>query len=71
MISEGHEDQLLFSHDIGLKSRLSSFGGPGYDHIMNVIIPALSRDGVPRDIINKILIDNPRRVLTLAEESPA
>ena len=71
MISEGHEDQLLFSHDIGLKARLSSFGGPGYDHIMNVIIPMMSRDGVPRDIINKILIDNPRRALTITAESPA
>ena len=28
LISEGHEDQLLFSHDIGLKARLASFGGP-------------------------------------------
>ena len=71
MISEGHEDQLLFSHDIGLKARLSGFGGPGYDHIMNVIIPTLSRDGVARDAIDKILIDNPRRVLTLSMESPA
>ena len=75
MISEGHEDQLLFSHDIGLKSRLSGFGGPGYDHIMNVIIPALSRDGVARDVINKILIEQPtagvdsrRRVTCLTAE---
>jgi len=31
----------------------------------------LSRNGVPRDVINKILIENPRRVLTLAEECTA
>ena len=71
MISEGHEDQLLFSHDIGLKARLSGFGGPGYDHIMNVIIPTLSSNGVSRDVIDKILIGNPRRALTLSTESPA
>ena len=71
MISEGHEDQLLFSHDIGLKARLSGFGGPGYDHIMNVIIPTLSSNGVSRHVIDKILIGNPQRALTLSEESPA
>ena len=71
MVSEGHEDQLLFSHDIGLKARLSGFGGPGYDHIMNVIIPTLSSNGVSRHVIDKILIGNPRRALTLSEESPA
>ena len=70
LISAGHEDQLLFSHDIGLKARLAGFGGPGYDHIMNVIIPALSKDGVAREVLTKILIDNPRRVLTLARQVP-
>ncbi len=69
LISEGHEDQLLFSHDIGLKARLSRFGGPGYDHIMNVIVPSLKDDGVATEVLTKILIDNPRRVLTLDFEA--
>ena len=28
LIAEGHEDQLLFSHDIGLKARLARYGDP-------------------------------------------
>ena len=69
LISEGHEDQLLFSHDIGLKARLSSFGGPGYDHVMNVIVPSLRGNGVAAEVLTKILIDNPQRVLALAMKS--
>ena len=65
LVAEGHEDQLLFSHDIGLKARLASFGGPGWDHIMNVIIPGLGGLGIPAEVITKIIVDNPRRALTL------
>ena len=65
LIAEGHEDQLLFSHDIGLKARLACYGGPGYDHIMNIIIPMLQNSGVTSEALTNILIDNPRRVLTL------
>ena len=71
LISEGHEDQLLFSHDIGHKASLASFGGPGYDHIMNVIIPTLRKNGVATEALTKILIDNPRRVLALDVKSLA
>ena len=65
MVEKGHEDQLLFSHDIGLKARLASFGGPGWDHIMNVIVPGLADRGIPADVITKFIVDNPKRALTL------
>ena len=45
MVADGLGDKLLFSHDIGLKARLSSFGGPGWDHIMNVILPVAQGPG--------------------------
>ena len=69
LVDEGHEDQLLFSHDIGLKARLASYGGPGWDHIMNVIIPGLAERGIPADTITKFIVDNPRRALTLESKS--
>ena len=65
LVGEGHEDQLLFSHDIGLKARLSSFGGPGWDHIMNVIVPGLGARGIDADTISKFIVENPKRALTL------
>ncbi len=65
LVGEGHEDQLLFSHDIGLKSRLACFGGSGWDHTMNVIVPGLRDRGIAADMITKFIVENPRRALTL------
>ena len=65
LVGEGHEDQLLFSHDIGLKARLACFGGPGWDHIMNVIVPGLRDRGIATDVITKFIVENPRRALTV------
>ncbi len=69
LVSKGLAGRLLFSHDIGLKARLSSFGGPGWDHIMNVILPSLKARGMPVDALNQFVIDNPARVLPLRLEA--
>ena len=66
MVEDGLGDKLLFAHDIGLKARLSSFGGPGWDHIMNVILPSLRQRGMPVDTLYGAVIDNPARALALA-----
>jgi phosphotriesterase-related protein len=44
---------------------LRTYGGYGYDHILRDIVPALRRGGVSDGDIQTILVDNPRRVLTV------
>ena len=64
LISEGHLDQVLVSHDIAFKTCLTRYGGHGYAHILQNVVPLMRRKGVKEKQINNILVQNPRRVLT-------
>lgn len=59
LIAEGKEDKVLVSHDIHTRHRLSSYGGHGFSHILNNVVPKMIIKGVDTSIIDKILINNP------------
>ena len=40
------------------------YGGPGYAHILESIVPRMRRRGFSEDLVEKILIRNPARALT-------
>jgi phosphotriesterase-related protein len=65
LIDEGFGDRLLVSHDVCFKTRLSSYGGPGYAHILKYVKPWMKALGVKDEAVDRILIDNPRRILPL------
>ena len=68
LIAEGFLDQLLVSHDIGYKHRLSAYGGCGYAHILSTVVPHhMRRKGMTEEHLHAILVDNPARVLPLVE----
>lgn len=69
LIAEGKEDMLLMSHDVHTKHRLTAFGGHGYSHIINNVIPKMIIKGIPKTTIDKITIHNPANWLTI--EDPA
>jgi phosphotriesterase-related protein len=64
LIAHGHLDRVVISHDICARTRLSSFGGHGYGHILSNVVPMMRRRGFSQTEIDAILIDNPRRLLT-------
>jgi phosphotriesterase-related protein len=63
LINEGFIEQILISHDICLKDCLSAYGGYGYAHIINNLLPIMRTRGFTDDQINTILVENPKRVL--------
>jgi phosphotriesterase-related protein len=63
-IEAGYGDRLLVAHDICTKPQLKKNGGGGYAYISTTILPALKAKGVSDEKLRKLLIDNPRRVLT-------
>jgi phosphotriesterase-related protein len=65
LLEAGYERQLLLSQDNCLKVHLCAYGGYGYGHIMRHIVPSLARRGVPADTIDRLMTDNPRRLLTI------
>ena len=64
LIDRGHLDQIAISHDICYKTRLSSFGGHGYAHIFENVVPLMRRRGFLDAEIERITVETPRRLLT-------
>ncbi|RDU98707.1 phosphotriesterase family protein [Trinickia dinghuensis] len=66
LFDRGHGERILISHDICTRTRLSRYGGHGYQHIFSNIVPRMLRRGFTQNEIDTLLIDTPRRLLALA-----
>lgn len=66
LIKLGYVDQILLSQDVFMKTDLKAYGGSGYSFVAEQFIPYLRRLGATQEQINRMVIDNPRRLLTLA-----
>jgi phosphotriesterase-related protein len=67
LIDDGHADRLLFSQDVYTKLQRTAYGGFGYAHVLEHVVPLLKKRGVDSDVIDRILVDNPRSVLAFVE----
>jgi len=63
LIDEGFLNQILISHDVCTKNRLCRYGGPGYAHIIQNVVPLMREKGMPEEHIHTILVENPKRLL--------
>ena len=66
LIDHGHLERVVISHDICYRTRLTKFGGHGYGHIFENIVPMMRRRGFSEAEITAILVTNPQRLLTFA-----
>ncbi|WP_417519575.1 phosphotriesterase family protein [Minwuia sp.] len=64
LIDRGHLDQIVISHDICYKTRLTEFGGHGYAHIFENVVPLMRRRGFSEAEISRITVETPKRLLT-------
>lgn len=62
----GYLSQVLMSQDIFLKSLLRAHGGPGFGHILQYFVPRLLRHGATEDVIQQLLVTNPRTMFETA-----
>jgi phosphotriesterase-related protein len=64
LIEHGHLERIAISHDICYLTRLTKFGGHGYGHIFENVVPLMRSRGFTEDEIRTILVETPRRLLT-------
>lgn len=64
LIDAGWVAQLVMAQDICFKTMQTHFGGHGYAHILERVVPGFRARGVSEEAIDTMLIDNPRRLLT-------
>jgi phosphotriesterase-related protein len=64
LIDLGYLNQILISTDTAMKARLVAYGGPGYAHIPDNVIPWMRAKGMSEEVIHTITVENPKRMLT-------
>lgn len=63
LIKDGYGKQLIMANDICLKASLRKYGGWGYDHIFENIVPMMQQEGFTQEEISLIVEENPLRFL--------
>ena len=63
LIHEGFLERVLISHDVCFKTRLASYGGPGYAHIVKYVSHWMQALGITAAEVETILIKNARQIL--------
>ncbi len=64
LLALGYGDQILISQDTCYKTQLVRYGGCGYAHILRTIVPALRHAGVDDTTLERILVGNPKHLLS-------
>lgn len=64
LFDRGHGSQVVISHDICTRSRLTKLGGHGYAHITKRVLPHMLKRGLTGRDVDMIMIENPARLLT-------
>jgi phosphotriesterase-related protein len=64
LMEQGYGRQILLSHDVCFKIRLTRYGGTGLVHIPRRIAPRLRQRGASEADVRTLLVENPARALT-------
>lgn len=65
LLERGFADQLLLSQDVCHNAQLKAHGGFGYVYLQQHFLPMLRTAAVGEGEIERMTVDNPRRILTL------
>ncbi len=66
LIERGYLRKILISHDICYKIQLACWGGPGYAHIVENVIPLMRVYSYSEESINTLIINNPKEMFTIS-----
>jgi phosphotriesterase-related protein len=66
LIDKGYLNQILLGQDVFFKCSLAAYGGFGYAHIIDNLIPLMRLKGITEQQVNSLFIENPRRFLSFA-----
>ena len=67
IVSRGYGDRVLVAHDTESENSFARNGGHGYFHILANVVPRMRARGYTEETIRRILVGNPRDILTFVE----
>ncbi len=65
LLDEGYAAQIMLSQDVSRKSYLTAAGKYGYLAVMRKMVPLLRTRGVPQQLLDQMLIQNPARIFNM------
>jgi predicted metal-dependent phosphotriesterase family hydrolase len=71
LLDRGFGGQILLSQDVSHDMQLKANGGFGYTYLQQHFLPAMRTAAVGEGELERMTIDNPRRILTLADTGQA
>lgn len=69
LLDAGYTDQIVLSQDVGVRTRLTAFGGWGYAHLTNHVVPMLRGLGVDDVVLSQLLMTNCEKILAMRTEA--
>lgn len=72
LVDAGFADRVLLSQDVFLKTMLRRYGGLGYTHVVDTLVPVADRVGIDEGTIHRFLTTNAHAAIaTFADDEPA
>lgn len=65
LIADGNGSRLLISSDLCLKQDLIRYGGHGYAHLLETVVPMMLSNGISPDSIDLLMRSNPQELLAI------
>jgi phosphotriesterase-related protein len=65
LVRDGYGDRIVLGQDIGVRTRLRRWGGWGYAHLLEHVVPLLREVGLDDGAIERMLVDTPARLLSV------
>jgi len=63
VVEAGYLDQVVLAMDLCTKNQLRRYGGFGYDHLLDSVVPIFKAVGLNEEQIKVMLVDNPANFL--------
>jgi phosphotriesterase-related protein len=65
LVRAGHRDAIVLGQDIGVRTRLRRWGGWGYAHLLEHVVPLLRELGAGEGDLDAMLVGTPARLLSV------
>ncbi len=65
LVDDGYADRIVLGQDVGVRTRLRRWGGWGYAHLLEHVVPIMRELGIRDDAVQAMLVANPARLLAV------
>ena len=66
LMERDYVDKIVVGQDIAVKYLYGRYGGKTFDHLITSVAPRMRKRGFTQEHIDAILVENPKRILTVA-----